>query len=463
MNAFRTFSTTSLLALAVLLSPREGKCHDGNSTGWKAGMARVAITPEQPMWMAGFAARTHVSEGVLHELYAKALVLEDSDGKRVVLVTADLLGFPKGISDRIRNQLQERFGLGRAQIALNCSHSHSGPVLEHALYDIYPLDDEHLSKIITYSRELEEKIISLVGEALDALSPARLYARNGVTRFQVNRRNNNEGELLSQTELKGPNDYAVPVLLVTDISGNTVAIAFGYACHPTVIDQYQWSGDYPGFAQMELESVHPGAIALFFQGAGGDQNPMPRHSVALSRQFGRELAAAVDRVLEEEMPELRPLLSFAYGEIDLPLDNPPPELELLQIRNDPPSWPDRWAARQLEARNRGEPLISSYPYPIQAWKLGDQALLILGGELVVEYAIDFKRLFGHDIFVMGYTNDVMAYIPSETILKEGGYEGATSQMVYGLPSLWKTGIQAMIIREVQRVALEAGILLKQRE
>lgn len=460
MNKVSTFSLALLLSLAFLHLSREGRSQSVNSSGWKAGSARVAITPQQSMWMAGFAVRTHASEGMLHELWAKALALEDGEGKRAVLVTADLLGFPKGMSDRIRNQLQERFGLGRAQIALNCSHSHSGPVLEHALYDIYPLDDEHLAKIISYSRELEEKIITLVGEALEALSPARVYARNGVTRFQVNRRNNNEGELLSQTELKGPNDYAVPVIRVTDISGKTVAIAFGYACHPTVLDQYQWSGDYPGFAQMELESAHKGVTALFFQGAGGDQNPMPRRSIALARQFGRELAAAVDRVLEEEMPELMPTLSFAYGEVDLVLDNPPTVQELLQIRNDPPSWPDRWAARQLDARKRGEPVINSYPYPIQAWKLGDQVVLFLGGELVVEYANDFKRLFGHDIFVAGYTNDVMAYIPSETILKEGGYEGADSQMVYGLPSLWKTGIQSMIIQEMQRLALEAGIVPK---
>jgi neutral ceramidase len=463
MSAHRNYLVAVLLTLAALLVPMRQNCQAGPSSGWKAGVARVEITPGQNMWMAGFAARTGPSEGQLHPLWAKALALEDSAGRRVLLVTADLLGFPRAMSDRIRDRLKSEYALDRAQIALNASHTHSGPVLEHALYDIYPLDSTGLAKIEAYSRQLEQMIVDLAGAAIAALAPARICAQNGVTRFQVNRRNNNEGALLEQTELRGPNDYAVPVIRVADEAGSTRAIVFGYACHPTVLDQYQWSGDFPGFAQIELEAAHPGAMALFFQGAGGDQNPMPRRSVALARQFGRELAAAVDRVLEEEMQELQPVLSFAYDEIDLPLRPPPTEQELRQIHNDPPSWPDRWAARQIESRQRGEVPASTYPYPLQVWMLGRQPLLILGGELVVEYALDFKRKYGQDIFVMGYANDVMAYIPSETILAEGGYEGASSQMVYGLPSLWKPGIQSLILREMARVAALAGLMPAARE
>ena len=71
---------------------------------WKAGVARVVITPQQPMWMAGFAVRDHESEGTLHDLWAKALALEDSRGNKAVMVSTDLLGFPKALSDRIRTR-----------------------------------------------------------------------------------------------------------------------------------------------------------------------------------------------------------------------------------------------------------------------------------------------------------------------------------------------------------------------
>ncbi len=425
---------------------------------WKAGVARTVITPKQPLWLAGYANRKHPSEGTRLELYAKALALEDAAGKQAVLVTTDLLGLPKEVSDHIREQLQVKFNLSKAQVLLNSSHTHSGPVLGSSLSDIYPLNETEKLKIIQYTHTLESQIIVLVGKALKDLEPARLYSQNGVTRFQVNRRNNNEDSLALLTELKGPNDYAVPVLKVVNAKGKVKAIAFGYACHPTVLNDYKWSGDYPGYAQLELEKNHQGATALFFQSAGADQNPLPRRTEARARQYGRELAASVDRVLEEEMKELSPTLKTAYTEIDLPLDNPPSEAELLKVAEDTSAAHNqRWARRMLAERKQGKKNRTSYPYPLQAWQLGDQLLLGLGGELVVEYAIRLKQLYGLKTFVLGYSNDVMSYIPSERILKEGGYEGATSQMVYGLPASWAPGIEGTIINGMKEVVKQIGV------
>jgi hypothetical protein len=425
--------------------------------GWKAGVAKAIITPKESVWQAGYASRTHASEGKLHDLWAKALALEDENGKKCVLVTTDMLGFPKAMSDRIRIQLNQQFGLTKAQIILNSSHTHSGPVLDDALHDIYPLDANEEAKIARYSRQLEAQIIALVGQAIKDLEPVELFAQNGVTRFQVNRRNNKEGTLREQTELKGPNDYAVPVIKAVTANGKLKAVAFGYACHPTVLDIYQISGDYPGFAQIELEKAHPGVTALFFQGAAGDQNPLPRRTISLTRQYGRELAAAVDRVLEEPMRSLPAQLQTAYSEITLPLSPPPTEAELIKTQGETTPYLKRWATRMLAEKKQGKPFITSYSYPLQVWKLGDQPLFSFGGELVIEYAIECKKRFGQDIFVMGYSNDVMGYIPSATILKEGGYEGASSQMVYGLPSVWSTSVPELIYAEINRLAEQVGI------
>ncbi|GAB4041512.1 neutral/alkaline non-lysosomal ceramidase N-terminal domain-containing protein [Spirosoma gilvum] len=427
--------------------------------GWKAGVAKVVITPKESQWQAGYASRTHAADGKLHDLWAKALVLEDESGKRAVLVTTDMLGFPKDMSDPIRERLKTQFGLSKAQIILNSSHTHSGPVLGHALLDIYPLDAGQQAIIDRYTRWLEDQIVALVGNALKQLEPVELSAQNGVTRFQVNRRNNKEGALLEQTELKGPNDYAVPVIKVTTTAGKLKAVVFGYACHPTVLDIYQWSGDYAGFAQIELEKEHPGVTALFFQGAAGDQNPLPRRTVPLAKQYGRELAVAVDRVLEEPMRPLDPQLKTAYSEIELPLSAPPTEAELLKTANETTPYLKRWATRMLAQQKQGKSFIRSYPYPLQIWQLGNQPILSFGGELVIEYALVCKKRFGPDIFVMGYSNDVMGYIPSATILQEGGYEGASSQMVYGLPSPWAPSVPNLIYNEINRLADEVGIPL----
>ncbi|MCX6217858.1 neutral/alkaline non-lysosomal ceramidase N-terminal domain-containing protein [Spirosoma sp.] len=428
-----------------------------SAQGWKAGTARVIITPKEPLWQAGYASRTHAADGKLHDLWAKALALEDSTGKRAVLVTTDMLGFPKAMSDRIRARLNSQFGLSKAQVILNSSHTHSGPVLDNALQDIYPLDTKEQEKIDRYSRWLETQIVTLASQALQKLAPATLFSQNGVTRFQVNRRANKENALPEQTELKGPNDYAVPVIRIIDARGKLKAIVFGYACHPTVLDLYQWSGDYAGFAQLELEKAHPGATALFFQGAAGDQNPLPRRTIPLARQYGRELAAAVDRVLDEPMRNLSPQLRTAYSEIELPLSAPPSEAELIKTSQDGEGYMKRWATRLLAETKQGKPFITSYLYPLQIWQLGSQPILSFGGELVVQYALDCKKRFGQGIFVMGYANDVMGYIPSVTILREGGYEGASSQMVYGLPSIWAAEVPTLIDREINRLAEQIGL------
>lgn len=424
------------------------------SNGWMGGVAKVDITPKEPMYLAGYAARTHESEGTLHALWAKALVLQDGSGKKVVLITTDLLGIPKKTSDNIRQALHTKYALTAAQVLINSSHTHSGPVLDNALFDIYDLNEQQREKIKKYSQELEKTIITLVGSAIQHLQPVTVSSQNGVVRFQVNRRNNTEKTLALQEELKGPNDYAVPVLSVHDASNKLIAVAFGYACHPTVLDIYKWSGDYPGFAQLALEKAYPGATALFFQGAGADQNPLPRRSIPLAEQYGKELAAAVERVLQEPMQKLSPKVQFAYTELPLALDKPPADTTLQAMVTNLKGYQQRWATRMLNAIKKKEPPPKNHPYPIQVWKLGEQLITSLGGELVVQYAIEIKKKHGINSFVLGYSNDVMSYIPSEKILKEGGYEGAMAHWVYGLPAKWSPGLQAKILKAVDALVLK---------
>ena len=424
-----------------------------HASGWKAGTARTVITPQESIWMAGYGGRKQPGSGIIHDLWAKAIALEDSLGNRSVLVTLDLLGLNKPLYDRICKRLQSDLNLSRERIILSASHTHSGPALAGTLVDIYPLDIDKDKGITRYTTLLESKIVQLVSAAFQTMTPVELYAENGVTRFQVNRRNNREGALLQQTELKGPNDYAVPVIKVTDLQGNIRAIIFGYACHATTLDGLNWCGDYPGFAQLELEKMYPGAVAMFFAGAGADQNPLPRRTIPLARQHGLTLAVAVDRVLNEQMRKLSPFLLAAGKEVVLPLEAPPTKEALAVIAGQQQDdYTKRWAARILSEMEKGQMPLTSYPYPIQIWNIGGQPLLCLGGELVIEYAIGFKRMFGKDIFVMGYANDVPSYIPSVTILREGGYEGDTSQKVYGMPCKWSEEIEPLIYQGMKELA-----------
>src|SRR5262249_16959301 len=143
-------------------------------------------------------------------------------------------------------------------------------------------------------------LIEVVGAALADLAPAELSHGTGHATFATNRRNNKEADvphLRDLGRLQGPVDHDVPVLAVRAPDGKLRAVLFSYACHATVLSFYQWCGDYPGFAQLELEKLYPGATALFFAGCGGDQNPLPRRNVALAEGYGKQLAEGVASVL----------------------------------------------------------------------------------------------------------------------------------------------------------------------
>ncbi|MDO8994383.1 MAG: neutral/alkaline non-lysosomal ceramidase N-terminal domain-containing protein, partial [Daejeonella sp.] len=131
-----------LIVILTLINPVQAQ--NTASLEWKAGVGKADITPKMAMPMAGFASRTHSSEGTLHPLWAKALALEDSKGNKAVMISSDLLGFPKDVSDRIRDRIKSKYGLDRAQILLNSSHTHSGPVIGDALMDIYVLDNQQI-------------------------------------------------------------------------------------------------------------------------------------------------------------------------------------------------------------------------------------------------------------------------------------------------------------------------------
>ena len=404
-----------------------------NAKGWKAGVARVNITPKESMWMRGYGSRNHPSEGTLHDLWAKALVLEDASGKQAVLITLDLCIIQKSFSDEIRDRLQKNYKFNRSEIILSLSHTHSGPTIRGEGKHIYKnLKPDELEKIENYSDALVEQLISIVGQALESMVSVQLSSGSGVARFGVNRRNNEESKLNQLIYLEGPVDHSVPVIKVKTSTNELLALVFGYACHATVLNSYQWSSDYPGLAQAALEETFPGTTAMFFAGSGADINPLPRRTENLARQYGNSLAAAVVRVLHEPMQELTPDLITKYSEIDLSYTALPNK----SIENDTPQ-------------------TSTYPYPVQIWRMGEQNLVMLGGEVVVDYSIMLKKIFGQDLFVMAYANAVMGYIPSTRVLREGGYEGTKALNSNDGPSIWKANIENLIVQEVLNLAEQA--------
>jgi Neutral/alkaline non-lysosomal ceramidase, N-terminal len=427
-----------------------------DNKSWRAGVAKTVITPKHYMWMSGYGGRTKPAEGKIHDLWAKALILEDADRRRSVIVTLDLVGIDKQLADEVCADIEKRHGFAREQIMLACSHTHCGPVVGKNLIAMYNFDEKQHELVKSYTKELHGQLVELVGAALKDLKPAQLTWNNGFTTFATNRRTNKEKEVPKMRELgllNGPVDHDVPVLCVREPDGKVRSLVFGYACHATVMDFYQWSGDYPGYAQLELEKRYPGATSLFFAGCGADQNPLPRRKNELAEAYGKQLAEAVDQVVKAPMTPIKPSLATTFTRIDLPFGELPSREKIVQDTMSKNTYIASRAKMLLKEIEKNGSLKATYPYPIQAWQLGsDLTWIALGGEVTVEYSLRLKKELGK-VWVAGYTNDVMAYIPSLKVLKEGGYEGDTSMIYYGLPCAWGPRVEELIVGETHgRVA-----------
>ncbi|MBI5688172.1 MAG: neutral/alkaline non-lysosomal ceramidase N-terminal domain-containing protein [Verrucomicrobia bacterium] len=423
---------------------------------WEAGVAKAIITPEKSVWLAGYGSK-RAPEGKLHDLWMKALALKDSAGRRAVLVTSDFQGIPKAMADRACEKLRQRFGLSRAQVMLTYSHNHCGPRLTGDLHDYYPVDATQEALVDEYTAQMEAKIVEVVGDALSKLAPASLRIGEGRATFAVNRRNNREAEipdlLAKGTPLKGPVDHAVPVMTVSDAQGKLLVMLFGYACHPTTLSFTQWCGDYPGFAQLALEKNHPGATAMFINTCGADQNPLPRRRVELCERYGQMLADGVENALKQPLKPVSPGLRTAFEFVELAYDKIVTREDLQAELANKNAIRARWAARMLKKLEAGEKFAAAYPYPIHAWRLGGEMLLVgMGGETVVNYALRFKKEFGPGTWVCGYADDLVSYIPSRRVWEEGGYEGGPFLYEYGRPAFrWAGDVEERIVECVRRL------------
>lgn len=424
----------------------------GSATaGWQVGIARVDITPDQPLWMAGYAARKHPSEGVCQTLRAKAMVIQDGQGCRAAIVTTDLIGdnFMRSEFDHIGKRVQRLTGIEREHIVFNASHTHCGPVTwsDDGALITYGLNAQQQADVNRYQTVLNDKLVRLIQQAAGRMRPAQLTFSESSATFGENRR--------KRINPNGPVDHRVPVLRVTDADGRLLAVLFSYACHNTTLgsDFYQYCGDYAGFAQLEIEKAHPAATAMFMIGCGGDTNPSPRGSLKLAKQHGKALAGAVETALTADSRSVGGPLKVSMTRVDLPFVDPPSQTELEQRRGKGNVYDQRLTDVLLARLRKNGSLRTSYPCPVQVIGFDDDLTLVaLGGEVVVDYALRLRReLHGKHPWIVGYCNEVFAYVPSERVLAEGGYEGGDAMKYFGHYGPFKPGVEQRVVSAVKRL------------
>jgi neutral ceramidase len=363
--------------------------------------------------------------------------------------------------ETVSRRVREKYGVPRERLLFNYSHNHSCPVTGDVLHLYYPLmNAEQRAAVARYTERLYGQYVDVIGKAIEALAPATLEFEQGLAGFAVNRRRARPGG----RSLPGPVDHDVPVMVARDQRRSPRAILFGYSCHTTALSGSKVNGDYAGYAQEELEKAYPGATALFVMGCGGDANPLPRimgvntpEAVELATMYGRILAAAVKLVVNGSMKPVEGPLKVAYGIAAVPFQKPPTREELLEKRKTLTGNLKRYNEYLLSVLEKEGKLMDRYAYPVQAWMFGkDLTFIGLTGENVVDYCLRFKKEYGWDnTWVAGYNNELLSYIPSLRVLKEGGYEGTEGVYEYGLPGPYGYAIEEVIAEKVKELVNEA--------
>jgi neutral/alkaline ceramidase-like enzyme len=417
------------------------------------------------------AGRIRPSEQARADLWTRALALEDKAGHRCVLVSTDIHIFTREQHREIVEAVRSRHGLAEPDVMLFATHTHSGPALPRGFDPgiSWGLNEAEMRKLPTASDRVRDQTLDAIAQALADLQPAKLSFGRGKAAFGVNRRvPKDDGSYDFGSNPAGVSDPDVPVLLIESTKGVPRAVVFTYACHCTSIRNgkegfYQYHPDYAGVAAMEVERQLPGSTALYATGCAGDIDPQPQGGVKQAEEHGQSLSAVVLATINQaKRRQIRGPLRTTYREIALPLAAIPSRQKYVELSTSRISYRQRHARYILAQMDAGT-VPTEVPLPIQIWQFGkDLTLVALSGEVVVDYALRLKRELGAErTWPVAYANEVPCYIPSERILKEGGYEagwdaeqgpgvpGATSNVLfYGWAAPLASGVEDRVITAV---------------
>ena len=405
-----------------------------------AGVAKVIITPPIGIPLAGYGERDKLSTAIHDELYAKALVL--SDGKtKAAIVTTDLAGVDKEFVSSIRKQVQKRTDIKKENILISASHTHSGPDMSKPRFFTEEKVIEGLSKkdYVDSLREVtDRKIAGAVLMADNNMKEARVGVGKGVAC----------GVAANRRDSKGPMDNTVGVLRVDDEEGKHMAILVNFCGHPTVLsfDNYLISADYPGYAMRAVENaIGEDVIAMFTNGACGNVSTRftrREQTFREAKRLGSILGGEVIKVSEEIETRDQGKLKVISKKIRLPAKRFP---TIREAEEDCKTAKDNFerlkaegatkerlrvsyttlegAERLVEWVKKGIGKIKEVETEMQAIAIDDTVLIAEPGELFVEIGLDIKKKAGlENVFVVGYANDSIGYVPTREAYKEGKYE-----------------------------------------
>ena len=422
---------------------------------WRGGAAKINVTPSYKVRLSGYGNRTTEFEDVKVDIWVKALAIAWNDEPPAVVLTVDNVGIPGTLRKEVLAALADKKVVSE-RFSVCSTHTHCAPMVNGVLGNLFGADlsPSDQANVDRYTRDLREWMIKAAQDAIAAMKPARLEMSHGEVKFAGNRRYPSPTGFANSPNPEGPTDHDLPVLKVSAANGDVIAVFTSYACHCTTMGWNFIHPDWAGIAQLHMEAAFPGAIALTAIGCGADQNPYPRREENLVRIHGYNLGREAIRVCVAPMKELAGPLNCGQKNISLPFDTLPTEAEFREKQSKGKSAAEkRHASLFLTMMERKDAIPTELPYMVSAWNFGDGlSMVFLNGEVVVDYSLRLKREYDKDrMWVNGYSNDVPCYIPSDRVLKEGGYEGGGAMVYYVRPTKFAPGLEDKIVGAVREL------------
>lgn len=443
MHAFRLLLTVAICSFSFAVSLAE------KPQTFSAGIAKVDITPAYPVPLSGYAARGSQPVGqVEQQLWARAIAVFDAQGTPRVLITVDNCGVPASVTKQVVANLKAKYQMTPSGLVVCSTHTHSAPMLTGVLPNLFTKDltAEEQAVIARYTQDLTTKLTEVATQAIRDAQPALLEWGVGTATFAKNRR-----------QITGPVDHELPILVIKSKDGKPRAILVSYACHCTTLGPVPFiSGDWAGCAVEGIEADFPGTMAMVAIGCGADQNPKVRgNDQGAARVNGQGIAEGVKQRLKTGLTPIAGGLTTHSDEVTLPLATLPTEEEWNNLAQQK-GITGYHAQKNLKRLGQGKSLTDKIEYPVKSWIFGDDlAMVFLGGEVVVDYSLAIKGKYGEKVWVSSYSNDVPCYIPSERVLKEGGYEGRNAMVWYDLPGPFAPGLEQKILQTVAKQVPDA--------
>ena len=431
---------------------------------FRAAFSEINITPNisksNPVFLQGMGGPPRKATNVSNPLFMQLLLLEDDHFTKVLFITADLFGFGPEIVKKVR-ALTAAWGIDAEGLVLNASHTHYAPgTISHASKELGQFYEEYSSQIV----QVIGQQLSILYNKLEECS---LFWGKTEAQVGINRRLKKDGKVYFAPNESGYYDKHTPFLVIHLKKTDAKIFMVNHGCHPTGLGrENNLSSDFPGYMRHALKNSGLVKGVMFLQGAAGSSKESIKKDKHIAfcessdgaKRNGEYLAKKIIKSFENGVQSVNGSVFCTLRQLEIPLKGQARKEELKEIINNKTTANciREWAKSLLEKYPHG-----NYPTKlsteVQVIRLGEEVLFItLPGEPVAEIAKELKVLSDNpnSTFVLGYTNGLLTYFPTDTMIEEGGYEIEASPFIYLLPFFLAKGTHSAIISSVGKCMRE---------